>query len=214
MGKPITDYEVVEIRFSKVGNAVNGMAWNKYGQVIAKATAKCHPEDKFDFSYGEALCNTRLIQEIARVKRAHRRHKYVKFQNKLYRVYEERATDREYFLPTRPSIRYCTENHKDTIRYYVEDYKDKFQKIYPRDYLMSGVYGVRENGMLFVVAGEFLINEDGGFDYVNEENLSLEENFLKDWDIVKIFSVNGGFDIARDVIKGEDICYEILWERE
>jgi hypothetical protein len=69
MGKPIRDYEVTEIGFTKVDNAVNGMAWNKYGQVIAKATAKCHPEDKFDFSYGEALCNTRLIQEIARVKK-------------------------------------------------------------------------------------------------------------------------------------------------
>ena len=105
MGKPIRDYEVDEIGFVRVGNAVNGMAWNKYGQVIAKAVAKCHPEDKFDFSYGEALCNTRLIQEIARVKREHRKHKYVKFNNKLYRVYEEIATGKEYFLPTRPLIR-------------------------------------------------------------------------------------------------------------
>ena len=69
MGKPITDYEVAEIKFTKVGNAVNGMALNKYGTVIAMATAKCHPEDEFDFCYGEALCNTRLIAEIARVKR-------------------------------------------------------------------------------------------------------------------------------------------------
>ena len=69
MEKPITDYEVDETRFVRVGNAVNGMAWNKYGQVIAKAVAKCHPEDKFDFSYGEALCNTRLIAEIAKVKK-------------------------------------------------------------------------------------------------------------------------------------------------
>lgn len=69
MGKPITDYEVTEIKFVRVGNAVNGMAWNNCGQVIAKAIAKCHPEDEFDFSYGEALCNTRLIAEIARVKK-------------------------------------------------------------------------------------------------------------------------------------------------
>lgn len=204
MGKPITDYEVTEIRFTKVDNAVNGMAWNKYGQVIAKATAKCHPEDKFDFSYGEALCNTRLIQEIARVKREHKRHKYVKFQNKLYRVYEEIGTGREFFLPS-----------KYSTKYFVEDYQDTLQKIYPRDYLMNGVYGIRENGMLFIVVGNLLINEDGGFDYVNEESLNLKEKFLQSWNVVKIFSVSGGFDIAREVLNGSrNFHYEVLWERE
>lgn len=204
MGKPIRDYEVTEIRFTKVDNAVNGMAWNKYGQVIAKATAKCHPEDKFDFSYGEALCNTRLIQEIARVKREHKRHKYVKFQDKLYRVYEEIGTGREYFLPSKYSTKYLDNLQQDTL-----------QKIYPRDYLMNGVYGVRENGMLFIVVGNLLINENGGFDYVNEESLNLEEKFLQSWNVVKIFSVSGGFDIAREVLNGNgNFHYEVLWERE
>lgn len=204
MGRPITDYEVTEIRFTKVDNAVNGMAWNKYGQVIAKAVAKCHPEDKFDFSYGEALCNTRLIQEIARVKREHKRHKYVKFQDKLYRVYEEIGTGREYFLPSKYSTKYLDNLQQDTL-----------QKIYPRDYLMNGVYGVRENGMLFIVVGNLLINENGGFDYVNEESLNLEEKFLQSWNVVKIFSVSGGFDIAREVLNGNgNFHYEVLWERE
>ena len=204
MGKPITDYEVTEIRFSKVGNAVNGMAWNKYGQVIAKATAKCHPEDKFDFSYGEALCNTRLIQEITRVKREHKRPKYIMFYDNLCEIHtDSKGNDyvisdgRNYYLDCAPFSSCC------------------FHKPCPKDFLINGAYGIRQNGKLFVVVGGCEVYENGGFDRIAEECNDLEET--DDYCIIKIAFLKdtlGGFNCARRLFNGEGSFGTIVWERE
>lgn len=204
MGRPITDYEVTEIRFTKVDNAVNGMAWNKYGQVIAKAVAKCHPEDKFDFSYGEALCNTRLIQEIARVKRMHKRPKYIMFYNNLCEIHTD-FEGKDYVI-------------SDGRYYYLEHapFKDCFRKPYPKDFLINGAYGIRQNGKLFVVANGSEIYEDGGFDRVTEECSDLEEA-VDDYGIVKIAFLKegfGGFNCARRVFDGDNAFGTVVWERE
>ena len=210
MGKPITDYEVTEIRFTKANNAVNGMAWNKYGQVIAKATAKCHPEDKFDFSYGEALCNTRLIQEIARVKRIHKRPKYIMFCPTPYEV------------PSLCEI-HTDSKEKDYVisegrYYYLEHapFKECFRKPLPKDFLINGAYGIRQNGKLFVVAGGSEVYESGGFDRVIEEYNDLREK-TDGYGITKIVFLKdgfGGFDFARSVFNGDNAFGTVVWERE
>lgn len=204
MGKPIRDYEVTEIRFTKVDNAVNGMAWNKYGQVIAKATAKCHPEDKFDFSYGEALCNTRLIQEIARVKKMHKRPKYIMFYDNLCEIHtDSKGNDyvisdgRNYYLECAPLNSFC------------------FSKPCPKDFLINGAYGIRQNGQLFVIAGDLEIYESGGFDRVIDECSDLRE--ADGYDIIKIAFPKdgiGGFNYARRVFDGDNTFGTIVWERE
>ena len=61
--------EVAKISYVRQGNSVIGIAYDKHNSVIVSATARCHPEDEFDFCYGAALAQTRLIAEIARVKR-------------------------------------------------------------------------------------------------------------------------------------------------
>lgn len=215
MGKPITDYEVTEIRFTKVDNAVNGMAWNKYGQVIAKATAKCHPEDKFDFSYGEALCNTRLIQEIARVKRMHKRPKYIMFCptlcENLCKVYTD-SEGKDYVI-------------SDGRYYYLEDprLKDCFRKPYPKDFLINGAYGIRHypednSDRLFIVVNNLEIYENGGYDEVADEYYDLREaENLKGWYITKIAFLKdgaGGFNCARRLFNGANLLGTVVWERE
>ena len=217
MGKSIRDYEVTEIRFTKVDNAVNGMAWNKYGQVIAKATAKCHPEDKFDFSYGEALCNTRLIQEIARVKREHKRPKYIMFCPIPYEVPSlcEVHTDskgNDYVI-------------SDGRNYYLDcaPFKDCFCKPCPKDFLINGAYGIRHNARdnsdrLFVVVNNFEIYENGGFDEVSDEYSDLRaDEDLEEWFITKIAFLKdgaGGFNCARRVFNGASSHGTVVWERE
>ena len=210
MGKPITDYEVTEIRFTKVDNAVNGMAWNKYGQVIAKATAKCHPEDKFDFSYGEALCNTRLIQEIARVKRMHNKDKYIMFCTNLCKVYTD-SEGKDYVI-------------FDGQRYHLDNIllKKHFRKPCPKDFLINGAYGIRHyaddnSDRLFVVVNNFEVYENGGYDEVADEYSDLrEDERLKGWYITKIAFLRdgaGGFNCARRLFNGADLG-TVVWERE
>lgn len=213
MGRPIRDYEVTEIRFTKVENAVNGMAWNKYGQVIAKATAKCHPEDKFDFSYGEALCNTRLIQEIARVKRMHKRPKYIMFYDNLCEIHTD-SKGNDYVI-------------SDGRNYYLEcvPFSDCcFRKPCPKDFLINGAYGIRHDtddnsDRLFVVVNGFEIYENGGYDEVTDEYYDLREKDeeLKGWSITKIAFLRdgiGGFNCARKVFDGDNAFGEVVWERE
>lgn len=175
MGKPITDYEVTEIRFTKVGNIVHGMAWNKCGQVIAKAIAKCHPEDKFDFSYGEALCNTRLIAEIARVKK----------QGKFRAV---RCLEDNYIDLTKGKI-YYIENDKVIGNSGVPAYNTKaygFREIFEpitsiTELLTEGMWGVAYfsdfncYNLFCILSDGSVIFDDGGFSAVSKFSPACED---------------------------------------
>lgn len=203
MEKPITDYEVTEIKFVQVGNAVNGMAWNKSGQVIAKAIAKCHPEDKFDFSYGEALCNTRLIAEIAKVKR-------------LAKFHAVRCLEDGYIALTKGKIYYIEndkvigDNGKPAYGTKAYGFKEVFEPIASvAELLTEGMWGVAAfpdyncYNLFCILSDGSVIFDDGGFSAVSRFSPVCSDiaSAAKILALFKFTSI-GGFNKRKN-----DICY-------
>lgn len=215
--------EISRIEYRRDGQDIIGTAYDTHNRFITSKKATCHPEDKFNFAYGVALCNTRLIQEIERMRLAEEaappyyflKKNFVNFTfNKPYRMYTNTDGD-PYFINDIGKRIYSIADGS-----YLNEYFNKPKT--PKDYLHNGMCGKCKNGIYFVVANNLILYGDGNYDLISSLSEDLEDIWVDkawwdyceqdDYSIVEIYEKPyGGF--KGNLNSGSDNHLELVWRR-
>lgn len=217
--------EISRIEYRREGQDIIGTAYDTYNRFITSKRATCHPEDKFNFAYGVALCNTRLIQEIERMRLAEEaappyyflKKNFVNFSfDKPYKMYTAPCGD-NYFINDCGKRIYSAASDDAYLNEYF--YKPET----PKDYLHNGMCGKCKNGVYFVVVNNLLIYGNGEFDEISELSDDLEDLWvdkddpdycvIDDYSVFEIYAKPyGGFDDELGN-RWDNKNLELVWRR-
>ena len=211
--------EVKRIEYTSYNDkTVIGRAYDKNNRIIAEAEANCHPEDKFDFTYGACLCQTRLVTAINQIIKKTGWLKCVgpsthAFSNgKLYK--RILSSDGNYYM---------VNNHGELDNEYFDKNPAWFVKPDPRDFLRNGVVGMTADNVTFVVVNDCIMYEDGGYDHLKDIDTNLRytgEDEDDTFGINLVIKPSGpcGFDYIRSMCaqshdNSSGYWGEVLWQR-